>query len=80
MVGAGTRGAGTLTRRGRPWFLIVPALAVVVVFFVLPYANLVAMSFLTPGKAEPYVSVPTLGNYTSALGDAFQWWILWRTL
>jgi putative spermidine/putrescine transport system permease protein len=66
--------------RQRPWFLVAPALGLVVVFFVLPYANLLVMSFLMPGKAEPYDAIPTLGNYTSALGDSFQWWILWRTL
>jgi putative spermidine/putrescine transport system permease protein len=38
------------------------------------------MSFFMPGKAEPYDAIPTFGNYTSALGDSFQWWILWRTL
>src|SRR2546422_843 len=66
--------------RRRPWFLVAPALALVVVFFVLPYANLLVMSFFMPGKAEPYDAIPTLSNYTSALGDSFQWWILWRTL
>src|SRR5437879_921705 len=80
MVGAGARGAGAVRTRRRPWFLIVPALALVVVFFLLPYANLLVMSFFMPGKTEPYDLIPTLGNYTSALGDSFQWWILWRTL
>ena len=62
------------------WWLVMPALAVVVVFFVLPYANLLLMSFFAPAKARPYDPVLTLGNYTAALGDSFQWWILWRTL
>jgi putative spermidine/putrescine transport system permease protein len=66
--------------RHTPCWLVVPALAVVVVCFVLPYANLLLMSFLAPAQAQPYDPVPTLGNYTAALGDAFQWWILWRTL
>ena len=66
--------------RPRHWWLVVPALAVVVVFFVLPYANLLLMSFFEPARARPYDPVLTLGNYAAALGDSFQWWILWRTL
>lgn len=57
-----------------------PALAVVVVFFVLPYANLLLMSFFAPAKTRPYDPTLTLGNYTATLGDTFQWWILGRTL
>ena len=67
------------TRRAT-WWLIVPAVAVVGVFFVLPYANLLLMSFFAPAKARPYDPVLTLGNYGAALGDTFQWWILGRTL
>jgi len=63
-----------------PRWLVAPALAVVVVFFILPYANLLLMSFFAPAKARPYDPVLTVGNYTAALGDSFQWWILWRTL
>jgi putative spermidine/putrescine transport system permease protein len=67
-------------RRRPPWILLAPALALVVVFFVLPYANLLVMSFFAPAKTRPYDPVLTLGNYAAALGDSFQWWILWRTL
>jgi putative spermidine/putrescine transport system permease protein len=66
-------------QRGR-WILIAPALAVVIVFFVLPYANLLLMSFFTTAKAKPYEAVLTLENYAGALGDSFQWRVLWRTL
>ena len=66
-------------QRGR-WILIAPALAVVIVFFVLPYGNLLLMSFFTPAKAKPYEAVLTLENYAGALGDSFQWRVLWRTL
>ena len=52
-----------------PGSLLAPALAVVVVFFVLPYANLLLMSFFVPAKARPYDPVLTLGNYAAALGD-----------
>ena len=38
------------------------------------------MSFFTTAKAKPYEAVLTLENYTGALGDSFQWRVLWRTL
>jgi putative spermidine/putrescine transport system permease protein len=75
-----TAPSATLRGRRAAWWLVVPALAVVIVFFVLPYANLLLMSFFAPAKARPYDPILTLGNYTAALGDSFQWWILWRTL
>ena len=67
-------------RPPRSWLLIAPALALVVAFFLLPYANLLLMSFFVPAKARPYEPVLTLGNYAVALGDAFQWQVLARTL
>jgi putative spermidine/putrescine transport system permease protein len=69
---------GGLDTRG--WLLIAPALALVVVFFLLPYANLLLMSFFVPAKAHPYEPQLTLGNYAVALGDSFQWQVLGRTL
>lgn len=67
-------------RRRTAWLLVAPAVAVVVVLFVLPYLNLLVMSFFTPATATPYAPVLTLGNYTIALADGFQWQVLWRTL
>jgi putative spermidine/putrescine transport system permease protein len=69
---------GGRTLRG--WLLIAPALALVTVFFLLPYANLLLMSFFVPAKAHPYEPMLTLGNYAAALGDPFQWQVLARTL
>ena len=67
--------------RLRPtWPLVAPALAIVIVFFVLPYANMLLMSFFSPAKAKPYEPVLTLENYAAALADSFQWRVLWRTL
>jgi putative spermidine/putrescine transport system permease protein len=69
-----------IARRGTAWLLVAPAVALVVVLFVLPYLNLVVMSFFTPAKTVPYEPVLTLGNYAVALADGFQWQVLWRTL
>ena len=86
MTGAVTDVAGrrpVAARVGRPqrgWLLLVPALVLVVGFCVLPYLNLLVMSFFTPSRARPYETIVTLNNYATALGDPFQWEVLWRTL
>jgi putative spermidine/putrescine transport system permease protein len=67
-------------RPARGWFLIAPALLLVAVFFLLPYANMLLMSFFVAAKSGPYEPVLTLGNYAAALGDSFQWQVLARTL
>lgn len=72
-----TRPAG---RRAWGWLLIAPALALVAVFFLLPYANMLLMSFFVPARSGPYEPVLTLGNYAAALADPFQWQVLARTL
>lgn len=73
-------GPRAVRRRASGWLLIAPALALVVAFFLLPYANMLLMSFFAPGKARPYEPVLTLDNYAAALGDSFQWRVLGRTL
>ena len=80
MTSGATPGVAHGRRAHRGWLLIAPALALVVVFFLLPYANLLLMSFFVPAKAQPYEPVLTLGNYSVALGDPFQWQVLGRTL
>jgi putative spermidine/putrescine transport system permease protein len=64
-----------------PWiaFLIVPILVFLAVFFLIPYANMVYMSFLVKPETGAYLKVFTLGNYTRALGDAFYWKVLRQT-
>ncbi len=66
--------------RRRGFILIAPAIALVAVFFLLPYANLLLMSFFVPARSHPYDLQLTLGNYAVALGDPFQWQVLGRTL
>lgn len=80
MPGSGMATGQRSERTLRSWLLIAPALALVVVFFLLPYANLLVMSFFVPAQAHPYEPQLTLGNYRVALGDAFQWQVLARTL
>jgi putative spermidine/putrescine transport system permease protein len=57
----------------RSWLLLLPGLLVLFLFFVLPYANMLYISFLTRAYDEPYYHVPTLANYANVLSDAFNW-------
>jgi putative spermidine/putrescine transport system permease protein len=69
--------------RGRrfPWvvFLIVPIIVFLVVFFLIPYANMVYMSFLVKPVEGAYLKQFTLENYARALRDPFYWKILRNT-
>jgi putative spermidine/putrescine transport system permease protein len=60
--------------------LLLPALALILFFFVLPYANLLFISFMTPGKDGPYDTIPTLANYLTTITDPFNWKVLGRTM
>lgn len=58
--------------RALPKILLgVPALALLLVFFVLPYVEMVTMSFRTPATGAPYGEGYTVANYAKALGDGY---------
>lgn len=81
-VAAGTAGARP---RSAPWIsaqalLIAPALGLLVVFFILPYLNLLLISFFTKGAQAPYLRVLTLANYERLVRDPFTWSVVWHTL
>ncbi|OFX32373.1 MAG: hypothetical protein A2Z07_08860 [Armatimonadetes bacterium RBG_16_67_12] len=62
----------------RHW-LILPVLLFLVVFLIIPYVNMVRMSFLVKPQGVPYINVFTLGNYAKVLSDGFYWAILRNT-
>lgn len=64
----------------RHTFLIIPALALLVVFFVLPYFAIIVMSFREPSTQGTYDAGFTLLNFTSALGDTYVLSILFKTI
>lgn len=72
-------GVAPRSRRGVSWFLVLPALAVVFLFFVLPYANMLYISFMTRAYDEPYYHVFTLENYRRTLADPFNWEVFGQT-
>lgn len=60
--------------------LALPAVLVVTVFFVLPYLNLLYISFLVASRRAAFERVFTLQNYAATILDRFTWEVVWRTL
>jgi len=60
--------------------LIAPALITLVILFVLPYLNLLAISLMTPSHQAAYLRVFTLENYLSLVRDLLTWGVVGRTL
>lgn len=61
------------------WVLIAPSLLLLLIFFLVPYLNMVRMSFLVKPQIGAYLPEFTLHNYALALLDPFHWRVLWRT-
>ncbi len=74
---APARPAGRVSGRH---LLILPALAVLVVFFVAPYLNLLLISVMTPSPRAAYLRVLTLDNYARLVRDPFTWSVVWHTM
>lgn len=62
------------------WFLLAPALAMALVFFVVPVVYLFWVSLHEPSTSELYGASLTLRNYAGVLGDSFYLTIVRRTL
>jgi putative spermidine/putrescine transport system permease protein len=58
-------------RRSATLLLIAPAALVLLVFLVIPYVNIVLMSFRPPGDGAPYGAGFTLANYRKFFSDSF---------
>ncbi|MGK9167540.1 ABC transporter permease [Inquilinus limosus] len=63
----------TTRRRRLPWtwLMIAPAAVLIGVFLLVPYLNIVVMSFRPPATGAPYGPGLTLGNYERALTDGY---------
>jgi putative spermidine/putrescine transport system permease protein len=59
--------------------LILPVLLFLAVLLIVPYANMVRMSFLVKPTGAPYINQFTWGNYAKVLSDGFYWAILQNT-
>ncbi|MGF6232546.1 putative spermidine/putrescine transport system permease protein [Inquilinus ginsengisoli] len=62
-----------MTRKRLPltWLLIAPAAVLLGVFLLVPYLNIVLMSFRPPAIGAPYGPGLTLENYQRALADGY---------
>lgn len=60
--------------------LLAPAAIVLGVFLVIPYINIIVMSFRVPTVGAPYAPGFTLGNYTRILSDSYFLGVLGDTL
>ena len=69
-----------LTMRSAGIALLLPPLALIVVFFVVPLAHLLYGSFLEPSQTDLFGSQLTLSNYTNVLSDSFYHLIIQRTI
>lgn len=59
---------GAASRRPH-WLLALPAILTIAALIVVPYVNIVVMSFRIPSTSKPYLPGFTLGNYAKALTD-----------
>lgn len=67
-------------RRFGPLLLIVPVVALLFAFFVLPYFSIIVMSIRTASASAPYGDSYTLTHFTTALSDSYTMGVLARTL
>lgn len=70
-----------MTRGARLRLLLaLPAVALILVFMVLPITNMVEMSFRTLGTTAPFGDSYTTGHYSRILSDGYYWQVLLRSL
>ncbi|ARP81780.1 hypothetical protein CAL12_13790 [Bordetella genomosp. 8] len=67
-------------RAGLMWAVVAPPVLLLLVFFVLPLAYLLFVSFMTNSQASLYELQPTLRNYVEIATDPFYLLIIQRTL
>lgn len=61
--------AASIASRRPHWLLALPAILTIAALIVVPYVNIVVMSFRIPSTSKPYLPGFTLGNYAKALTD-----------
>lgn len=62
------------------YFLIAPTLVLLVGFLLIPYVNMLVMSFRNPSTRAIFAPGFTANNYLSALTDSFYLKVLWDTM
>jgi ABC-type spermidine/putrescine transport system permease subunit I len=70
----------SLTRNNMAWAVALPPLVILFLFFVVPLAYLLFISFMSNSSTSLYDLTPTIANYTDIFSDSFYWTIIQRTL
>jgi putative spermidine/putrescine transport system permease protein len=81
-MAAAIQASPATSMRGRllPILLVAPTLLYLTAFLVVPYINIVIMSFRRPARVGAYEPGFTLNNYWSALSDGYYLAVLGQTL
>lgn len=69
-----------MTRPSRPFLLIAPAAALIGIFLILPYLNIVVMSLRAPAQSTPYGVGFSVQSYTRFFSDPYYLGALAQTL
>lgn len=69
-----------MTRPARPFVLIAPAAALIGIFLILPYLNIVVMSLRTPAQSTPYGLGFSVQSYVRFFTDSYYIGALAQTL
>ncbi len=69
-----------VTRRQKAFLLVLPAVALLLLFFILPYLYLLYISVMTQSHNAKYITRFTLANYAQTIGDLFIWRVIFHTL
>ncbi|WP_312797068.1 ABC transporter permease, partial [Tianweitania sp.] len=70
----------TASPRHRPYFLLLPAAILLIVFMAIPYLNILVTSFRNPGQGTPYADGYTLMNYARIFSSPLYQGQLFNTL
>jgi putative spermidine/putrescine transport system permease protein len=71
---------GAFNARRVNWWLAAPSLGLITAFILVPYLNIVVMSFRIPSTTQPYLPGFTARNYIKALTDDLYAGVLFDTL
>ena len=63
-----------------PLLLLVPSLLYLTCFLIVPYINIIVMSFRTPARVGAYGPGFTLDNYLRIITDTYYLGVLWQTV
>ena len=68
------------TGRHAQWWLLLPMLAFVIGFFLLPLLGMLTISFYQSAPGRVYVPQFSADSYVRFLADPWYWGLLWRTI